>query len=441
MPISQKPAFNLKVVLNETGIKADMLRAWERRYGLPMPQRSEGGHRLYSQRDIETIRWLIARQNEGLSISRAVDLWREIEASAGDPLADVRRPGGSVPTALAAQTSLDVLRTEWITACQAFNESFADQALNQAFALYPIESVCVEVLQRGMSEIGSLWYESRVTVQQEHFASGLAMRRLDALLAASPAPTRGQTVLVGCPPQEWHTFTALLLALFLRRRSLNVIYLGANVPDNRFSETVTSVHADLVVLVSQQLITAASLQQIAAALSSQQVNIGFGGRIFSLQPDLAKHIAGHFLGNDLVGAVETIEVLLANHSDPPAPILPEADYLETLKAFLSKRTLIEAELDESSKSLQLPLDYVYTANQFMGDNIAAALRLGNMGFLDAEIDWLNTFLRGHRLPLKLVHQYLGVYAEALRHQLGEHATPVVAWLEKQSKADGDKGNK
>jgi DNA-binding transcriptional MerR regulator len=71
--LSKSPAFNLKAVLRETGLAADTLRAWERRYGLPTPQRTAGGHRLYSQYDIETIKWLIARQAEGLSISRAVD--------------------------------------------------------------------------------------------------------------------------------------------------------------------------------------------------------------------------------------------------------------------------------------------------------------------------------------------------------------------------------
>ena len=66
--------------------------------------------------------------------------------------------------------------------------------------MFPVEAVCVEVLQKGMAEIGSHWYENGASVQQEHFASGLAMRRLDALLSASPAPTRNQTILVGCPP-------------------------------------------------------------------------------------------------------------------------------------------------------------------------------------------------------------------------------------------------
>ena len=56
------PTFNLKAVVNETGLKPDTLRAWERRYGLPKPHRTPGGHRLYSQRDIDMLKWLISRQ-------------------------------------------------------------------------------------------------------------------------------------------------------------------------------------------------------------------------------------------------------------------------------------------------------------------------------------------------------------------------------------------
>src|SRR5512138_3804448 len=120
---STTPAFNLKVVLKETGLAADTLRAWERRYGLPVPRRTAGGHRLYSQRDIETIKWLMKRQAEGLSISRAVDMWNEQISSGMDPLA------GSAPAALAAvipasysaDTTLDTFRVRWIEACLNFS--------------------------------------------------------------------------------------------------------------------------------------------------------------------------------------------------------------------------------------------------------------------------------------------------------------------------------
>ena len=103
------PAFNLKVVLKETGLAADTLRAWERRYGLPAPNRTAGGHRLYSQRDIETIKWLMKRQEEGLSISRAVEI--DAEASSGsakDPwcMSDFVR----VPSARRTHPSHDSIR-------------------------------------------------------------------------------------------------------------------------------------------------------------------------------------------------------------------------------------------------------------------------------------------------------------------------------------------
>src|SRR5512142_135053 len=123
--VSTTPAFNLKVVMKETGIAADTLRAWERRYGLPIPQRSAGGHRLYSQRDIETIKWLIKRQTEGLSISRAVDLWKEQLASGSDPLA------GAVPQTMipASGTSLETIRRDWLAACFQFDTVAAEQIL------------------------------------------------------------------------------------------------------------------------------------------------------------------------------------------------------------------------------------------------------------------------------------------------------------------------
>ena len=90
------PIYNLKAVVQETGIKPDTLRAWERRYGLPEPQRTASGHRLYTERDVATLKWLVARQDDGLTISRAVALWHELRRQGNDPLEHVvteTRPG------------------------------------------------------------------------------------------------------------------------------------------------------------------------------------------------------------------------------------------------------------------------------------------------------------------------------------------------------------
>jgi hypothetical protein len=299
--------------------------------------------------------------------------------------------------------------------------------------MYPVEMVCVEVLQRGMVEIGNLWHENRASVQQEHFASGLAMRRLDSLFSSAPPPTRPQTILVGCPPDEWHTFTPLLLSLFLRRRGFKVIYLGANVPAVHFEETIAAVQTDLVVLASQQLTSAATLLQTALLLSDRGRLVAYGGRIFLLQPGIVKTIPGHFLGNKLDTAVEHVESLLAERPDSPRTSSPSKEYISALREFAARRLLIEATINEGLNSSQQGGDYFGIANQFLGNNILAALHLGNMDYLDSEIDWLVQLIKAHNLPVRIVYDYLGLYGNAVSGQLAEQGKPIIEWLNRQLK--------
>jgi methanogenic corrinoid protein MtbC1 len=432
--VSTTPAFNLKVVLKETGIAADTLRAWERRYGLPMPQRSAGGHRLYSQRDIETIKWLMKRQTEGLSISRAVDLWNEQIASGSDPLA------GSVPSSVvsastvpgqyqAADTTLDALRAQWVEACLNFSESGAEQILNQAFSIFPVEAVCIEVLQKGLFEVGELWYENRMSVQQEHFASGLAIRRLDTLLSASPVPTRNQSLIVGCPPNEWHTFTPLLLALLLRRRGFNVVYLGANVPDQQFTEAVRSAKADLVLLVAQHLLSAATLKHTSFVLSSQKIPVAFGGRIFNLRPKISDTIAGYFLGNDLPGAIEEIELILNSKIKKREPEVISRSYAAAHQAFVSKRAQIDISVRELVEPLSIAPEDIETGIHFLSENIMAALQLGDMAHVSAEIDWLKGLLQAHGASESQLADFLQAYSKAVDRNLNGQGSPIYTWFE------------
>ncbi len=437
MSLSKSPVFNLKVVLQETNIAADTLRAWERRYGLPMPQRTAGGHRLYSQYDIETIRWLITRQAEGLSISRAVDLWNEHNASGVDPLAGFNAPDlistQSIPALyVSPDTNLDSLRGQWIAACMKFSESNAEQVLNQSFSMFPVEAVCMEVLQKGMAEIGSMWYKKGATVQQEHFASGLAMRRLDSLLSASPAPSRNQTVLVGCPPNEWHTFTPLLLSLLLRRRGLNVIYLGANVPSADFEEAVKSVRGKLIVLVAQTLLSAAALQNTAQALADLQTPIGYGGRIFTLLPNLTEQIAGHYLGNSISAALESVETILQARVEANPPVAATRAYLEAHRFFTTERTRIESTVIESARASPINLKGLDTGLQYLSDNIAAALQLGDMEYVTNEMEWLKTLLQAYNRPAQELADFMKIYSLAVDKHINGQGKPIKEWLNAQA---------
>jgi len=429
----QTPCFNLKAVVQQTGLKPDTLRAWERRYGLPKPKRSEGGHRLYSEHDIRIIKWLVARQREGLSIKRAVDLWRSLEAEGRDPLQDATFIAPQATAALAPQAAGDTLaqlREAWVTACLAFDEPSAQQVLAQAFALCSPESVCLEVLQKGMAEIGEGWYRGKTTAQQEHFASALAMRRLEALIMAAPAPARRGLILVGCPPEEEHTLSLLLLTFLLRRQGWKVLYLGASVPVAHMKATIIAVQPQLVILAAQRLHTAATLFDMAQLLGQERTPLAFGGRIFNILPALRDRIPGHFLGERLEVAPQVVEQLLTSTRPLPAVEAVSQVYQQALTHYRERRTLVEAHLWGTARPEGILSDYLTLANAELGRNIVAALTLGNMAFLDADIDWLRGLLRNHEIPAKLSHDYFDAYYQAAQKHVDERGRPVVDWLAK-----------
>lgn len=433
--INRDPTYNLKVVIQETGIKPDTLRAWERRYGLPQPDRTSGGHRLYSDYDIEMIKWFMARQDEGMRINRAIKLWKSIEAEGSDPLEAM--PYGiltgepSQPLTIVG-TNLDEMRQEWIAACLAFDEQSAEQVLAQSFARYPLESVCLEVLRKGLSEIGTLWYEGEATVQQEHFASALALRRLNSLITASPPATRSDTILIACPPEEEHIFAPLLVSLFLRQRGWNVVYLGADVPITNIEKAVKSTNSKLVISTATLLYTAANMQDVGELLRSEKKAFAYGGSIFNRLPGLRKRISGYFLGEHLENVVPTVERYLYSQPRIPEREITPIAYLVASEQFADQQPSIEALVWTDLKGNGIKQNSLTIANEYLAKNIIAALKLGNMEFLKPEIDWVESLIINYGLKPSLLPEYLNIYAAAVRKEMPEYGYIAAEFLEIES---------
>ncbi len=428
---NQSPAYNLKAVLMETGLKADVLRAWERRYDLPHPQRTPGGHRLYSEYDIETIKWLRARQAEGLSISRAVEHWKEMVEAGSNPL-ELASPPRAYPATEhlpVSDTRIENLRNSWLQAALAFDSLHADEILNQAFAIYPVETVCAEFLQRGVRLIGNEWLLDKATVQQEHFVTALASRRLESLITATPLPTRPQTVLLGCPPGEQHTFSLLLLSLLLRRRGLGVVYLGANLPIERLGETAVAIKPSLIVLAAQHLATAATLQAAMQSLQGLGISLAYGGLVFNRISGLRSRIPATFLGEDLEGAMRMIEWLVA----APVPLTPDIPlnntHQELARLYREKRNLVELALMETLQVPGIQTNHLDDANSFFASDLSAALELGDPAFIESDLEWVKRLLESRQMPGEYLIPYLAAYSRAVQHTLIEAGAPITRWIE------------
>ena len=299
--LSTAPIFNTKAVARETSVPPDTFRAWERRYGVPRPQRTPGGHRLYSERDMAIIRWLRDRTNEGMNISHAVMLLTNVLEEAPQPIAE------------SEARALDRMVDELVGTLSSFDAPSAERIISEAFSIYPFEHVLLDLIQPAMIEVGERWHRGEINVAAEHYATEFVRRKLSGLLNVFENNSSRETIVVGCAPQELHDLGILLASLFLVRRGWHVVYLGPQVPLNDLLETVDKISPDLVCLSASTIETAALLQEVAQTLQRRcpQTRFGYGGRIFNTNPELRQTMPGAFLGHDARELVDHVAAIIS----------------------------------------------------------------------------------------------------------------------------------
>ncbi|QJT23031.1 MerR family transcriptional regulator [Aeromonas media] len=132
--------YPIREVSRLTGVNAVTLRAWQRRYGLVQPARTEKGHRLYSEQDIRQIGEILSWLERGVSIGQVKGLLSEPQ---------------SQPVSDHWQQTLE----QFSQALLAFNQRKAEAELNDLLASYPFELVRSRVLQPLVEQLLGLWRE------------------------------------------------------------------------------------------------------------------------------------------------------------------------------------------------------------------------------------------------------------------------------------------
>lgn len=309
---SDHPLYNIKAVEQATGLSSATLRAWERRYGVCAPQRSDSGYRLYSDRDIAMLRWLKRRVDEGITISQAVAMLN-LHASQQVKLENGNGNHRPVAQAVHEHPSQGDLRHRLTHALLDFDEQGADAVLSESFALHGVETSCERVIAPVLVDLGERWHRGEISVVAEHFATHYLRRKLDGLVNLTPIHAENAPIVMGCAPGDWHEIGLVLLSFYLRRQGYHVIYLGQNVPPEHLVNELERLRPVLVVMSAATSETAhnlAEVSQIIATMPEPRPQFGYGGRAYNKYPELRTEVAGSFLGESAFDAVARIHALV-----------------------------------------------------------------------------------------------------------------------------------
>ena len=264
--------YTIREAAHRAGVTPELLRAWERRYGVVTPRRTAAGYRLYDDTAIARLRSMHRLIDEGWTASSAAEHLLAV------PDAALVDPAEASPEADATGTELT---RRFVDAAAAMDAAGLEAVLDEMRSRASFEDAVDRYLFPALRALGDAWADGRVSVGAEHLASGAAQRRLAAAFdAAGSSRLDGPPVLVGLPPGARHELGALAFAAALRRSGVPVRYLGADLPVEDWARAVAATDPRAVVIGVPTRADGAAARAVARGVARETgggVAIAFGG--------------------------------------------------------------------------------------------------------------------------------------------------------------------
>jgi methanogenic corrinoid protein MtbC1 len=233
-------------------LSAETLRNWERRYGFPVPERTQGGQRVYTIEAVDRLRLIAQALERG---------WRAGEVVPME-LASLEwmlkgAPGGRFEQAgnmfMAEQHSREHRLPEvagLLDATRAMDGVTLDELLRRCWYRLGAVTFLEEIAARFVWEVGEAWFDGRLSIAQEHFAS----ERLRDFLTSQWRPlsdsARGPSVICAALPGEQHVLGLHMAATLIAISGWRVLFLGADIPISEIVHTADQLDNPRAVLLS-----------------------------------------------------------------------------------------------------------------------------------------------------------------------------------------------
>jgi len=243
----------ISTVTKRSGVKSDLVRAWERRYQAVSPTRTAGGHRVYTDLDIARLKLLNEATSSGHSIGQIAnlsldDLKKLLQHESSAPVSTYK----SINPPAAVTSERRFLAEDYIEKCYAAVLAFDAHALESHFENAIVElgpQLFIEnLLTPLLTQIGERWRDGELRPVHEHMASSIIRSLTYILRNNTPCAANAPRMIVTTPIGQLHELGALLAAIIAEFKSWKVTYLGANLPSEEIAAAVKYTQAKAVTL-------------------------------------------------------------------------------------------------------------------------------------------------------------------------------------------------
>lgn len=290
--------YSIKDLEQLSGIKSHTLRAWEQRYGIIQPKRTQTNIRYYDDNDLRLLLNISFLNRNGQKISKIADMQHEEIREAVRKIADSNLEFPNQVNALViAMVNLDEERFEKIISTNTLQFGFENTMMN---IVYPF-----------LKQVGILWQTGSINPAHEHFITNLIRQKLIVAIDGqiTPQNPNAKKYALFLPEGEQHELSLLFAAYVIKSRHNRAIYLGQSLPLKDLSVILDVYEPDYVLTIVtsypskeevctyvDELVKAGKTSQVLLSgfqVLQQKGNLNERAVVFSTMPDLVDFIDEH----------------------------------------------------------------------------------------------------------------------------------------------------
>lgn len=243
--------YPIKAVSNLTGLSIHVIRAWEKRYNVVTPLRTETNRRVYSSEDVEKLKLLSLATEKGYAIGSIANLdVRDLRNIALDEKDEspINIDREVVDIARSDSHEHNKYLENCIESIKNLNVHDLEKELYKGLVDYPQLKFVDEIIAPLLELIGNLWKKGEIRILHEHVSTAVIRKFLTQLIDNNSTTPNAPSILIATPKGQLHELGALIIGVIASSDGWNVTYMGPDLPGEEIAAAIDRLNPQIVAL-------------------------------------------------------------------------------------------------------------------------------------------------------------------------------------------------